>query len=300
MWLELKTVFDALSHNPDVRAIVLSGAGPRAFTTGLDVKHATNSPIMSANDALDPARQAQKARRHVYEFQESISAVEKCEKPVICVMHGHCLGLAIDLSACADVRICAADAKFAVKEVDIGIAADIGTLTRLPKVVGSYSWVKDVCLTARPFGAAEARDVGYVSAVYETKDKTVEAAVQWAVLAASKSPVAVQGTKEIINYSRDHTVDEGECFSFLDVRSGALLTTRQDCGIPPFGMLRCCRLRMCRSRCRRASRRRSLGLRSCSHVKRLERVFVASLDGPEIVVLIVVELLCRRRTAGYG
>lgn len=110
------------------------------------------------------------------------------------------------MSACADVRVCSKDTRLSVKEVDIGLAADIGTLSRLPKLVGNHSWVKDVCLSARIFGAEEALAVGLVSHVYETKAKSIEAAVQWATLVASKSPVAVQGTKELLNHARDHTV----------------------------------------------------------------------------------------------
>lgn len=123
-------------------------------------------------------------------------------------MHGIALGLAIDIACCTDVRICSQDVRFAVKEVDIGLAADIGTLARLPKAVGSLSWVKDVCLTARDFGAAEALAVGFVSQVHESKAAALAAAIKTAGFIASKSPVAVQGTKDVLNHSRDHTVED--------------------------------------------------------------------------------------------
>lgn len=125
-------------------------------------------------------------------------------------MHGISIGLAIDISTCADIRVCSKDAVFAVKEVDIGLAADIGTLARLPKVVGNSSWVKDVCLTARNFDAAEALSVGFVSQVHESKAAALAAAFKTATLVASKSPVAVQGTKELLNHSRDHAVDDSK------------------------------------------------------------------------------------------
>ncbi|CAN8106276.1 unnamed protein product [Discula destructiva] len=213
MWLELRAVFAQLSHDPDVRSIVLSGAGDRAFSAGLDVTAAAASEPTLQGSApgaikMDVARAATVRRRDIFEFQECISAVEKCEKPVICVLHGISIGLAIDMSSCADVRICAADTRFAVKEVDIGLAADIGTLSRLPRCVGNFSWVKDVCLSARTFDAREALTVGFVSQVHETKAKAVEAGFKMAELLASKSPVAVQGTKEILNHARDHSVDE--------------------------------------------------------------------------------------------
>ena len=120
-------------------------------------------------------------------------------------MHGYALGLAIDLSCCADVRIATKDTKFAVKEVDIGLAADIGTLTRLPKIVGNHSWVKEVTLSARIFSAEEAYRVGFVSHVLENKEKAVQKALELASLIASKSPIAVQGTKELLNHARENT-----------------------------------------------------------------------------------------------
>lgn len=207
MWLELRTVFNALSDSPDVRAIVFSGAGDRAFTAGLDVKAASQGLL--GPKSTDPARVATQLRRHIDEFQDCVSSIERCEKPVIVAMHGIAYGLAIDLSVAADIRLCAKNTAFSVKEVDIGLAADIGTLTRLPKVVGNYGWVKEVALTARVFGAEEALKVGFVSGVYDTKQETVQKAVELAALMASKSPVAVQGTKELLNYSRDHSVKDG-------------------------------------------------------------------------------------------
>lgn len=119
--------------------------------------------------------------------------------------------------------MCSQDARFAVKEVDIGIAADIGTLTRLPKVVGSFSWVKDVSLSARPFGAEEAYRVGYVSQVLETKTLALETALRMAVLLAIKSPIAVQGTKELLNHARDHSVEDS--LRYTGVWNSAALQT---------------------------------------------------------------------------
>ena len=85
-------------------------------------------------------------------------------------------------------------------------------MTRLPKVVGNYSWVKDVCLSARIFEAEEAIKVGFVSMVTENKEKAMESAFKWASLVAEKSPVAVQSTKELLNWSRDHSVQDGMSF----------------------------------------------------------------------------------------
>ncbi|KAK0613422.1 ClpP/crotonase-like domain-containing protein [Immersiella caudata] len=208
MWLELRRVFEQLSTDPNVRVVVLSGAGDRAFTAGLDVQAASQNGAIKVEEGVDTARAAFKLKRYITEFQDCITAVEKCEKPVICVLHGISIGLAIDLSCATDIRIAAKDAKFSVKEVDIGMAADIGTLARLPKAVSSASWVKEVCLSARFFDAAEALSVGFVSQVHESKADALNAAMKLASLIASKSPVAVQGTKELLNHARDHTVED--------------------------------------------------------------------------------------------
>lgn len=214
MWQNLSQIFTRLSHDPTIRAIVLTASGPRAFTAGLDLVSAGTSGALASNGD-DPARIGNAIRRHVLDFQRCITSLETCEKPVIAALHGICFGLALDISLACDVRLAATGTRFAVKEVDIALAADIGTLTRLPKAGVGMSWAKEVCLTAREFGAEEAARVGLVSGVWGTKEGTVAKAVEMAGLIASKSPVAVVGTKEVLNYSRDHSVADGElCFCF--------------------------------------------------------------------------------------
>ncbi|KAA8894048.1 ClpP/crotonase-like domain-containing protein [Sphaerosporella brunnea] len=207
MWLEYGTIFKQLSSDSSTRAIILSGAGERAFTAGLDLM--SSGELTNAHDTVDAARKATALRRFIKDFQDAIGSAESCEKPVICVLHGISYGLAIDIATCADIRICASDTKFAVKEVDIGIAADIGTLSRLPKIVGSLSWVKEIAFTARVFGADEAFRQGFVSSVQPTKAEAIEEGLRLATLIAEKSPLGVQGTKSLINYSIDHTIQDG-------------------------------------------------------------------------------------------
>jgi Delta3,5-Delta2,4-dienoyl-CoA isomerase len=210
MFQSLGAIFNRISHDPDVRAVVLTANGDRAFTAGLDVSAASESGATTRATDEDTARRATLLRRHILEMQAPITAVEKCEKPVIVVMHGISYGLAIDMSTACDVRICTKDVRFSVREVNIGLAADVGTLSRLPQTGISMSFIKDVALTARDFGAEEALQVGFVSAVYNDKKSAREKAIDLAKLMSSKSPVAVQSTKAVINYSRDHTVDDGE------------------------------------------------------------------------------------------
>lgn len=228
MWLELRTIFQSLSTNPDIRAVVLSGAGPKAFTAGLDLQASVSGDGFNvaggaSEEPADTARKFLRNRAFIAEFQDCISSLEACSKPVICVLHGYSLGLAIDIASATDIRICAKDTRFSVKEVDIGIAADIGTLSRLPKIVGSLSWVKDVVLTARIFGAEEALQQGFVSRVLETKEEAVKAGLELAGKIAEKSPLAVLGTKELVNYSVDRPIAEGLRYTHL-WNAGAIIS----------------------------------------------------------------------------
>lgn len=215
MFTDLGNIFKKLSHDPDVRAVILTAVGDRAFTAGLDVTAAAQGPLTGggmkgAEPERDVARKAWDLRRHIKEIQEPVSEIEKCEKPVICVMHGISYGAAIDISTCCDIRICSNDARFSVREVAIGLAADVGTLTRLPHTQVPMSWIKDICLTARDFDAQEALTMGFVSGVFDSKKAALDRATELAKLIAEKSPVAVQGTKAVINYSRDHSVEDGK------------------------------------------------------------------------------------------
>lgn len=218
MFFDLGAIFKSLSHDPSVRVIILTAAGERAFTAGLDVTAAASGPLTGSGiqgvEERDVARKAWDLRRHIKEIQEPVSEIEKCEVPVICTLFGISYGAAIDIATCCDIRLCSADSHFSVREVAIGLAADVGTLTRLPKTQVSMSWIKDVCLTARDFGAQEALQQGFVSGVYESKEATLDRALELAKDIAMKSPVAVQGTKAVINYSRDHSVEEGESLPF--------------------------------------------------------------------------------------
>lgn len=115
------------------------------------------------------------------------------------------------MALAADIRLAASSTRFAVKEVDIGLAADIGTLSRLPHAGVPMSFVKDICFSARDFGAQEAMANGLVSRVLASKSELLEAGLEMARAIATKSPVAVLGTKEILNWSRDHGVADGKC-----------------------------------------------------------------------------------------
>ncbi|XP_075843001.1 delta(3,5)-Delta(2,4)-dienoyl-CoA isomerase, mitochondrial [Microtus pennsylvanicus] len=203
-WRELVECFQKIAEDSDCRAVVISGAG-KMFSSGIDIMDMAKL-LQPPGD--DTARKAWYLRDLISRFQKTFTVIEKCPKPVIAAIHGGCIGGAVDLITACDIRYCTQDAFFQVKEVDIGLAADVGTLQRLPRVIGNQSLVNELTFTARKMMADEALDSGLVSRVFTDKDVMLNAAFALASEISSKSPVAVQGSKINLIYSRDHSVDE--------------------------------------------------------------------------------------------
>jgi len=205
-WSEMVTCFKAVAADSSCRCVVVSGAGS-AFTAGIDLKGLAADVIQAGGD-LDVGRKAFYLRNIVSSFQESFTVLEKCSKPVIAAVNGACIGAGVDMICACDIRYCSEDAWFQVKEVDVGIVADVGTLQRFPKIVGNDSLVRELCYTARQFKSSEALSMGLVSRVLADKDSLLAAALETASVIAAKSPVAVQGTKISLVYARDHSVHD--------------------------------------------------------------------------------------------
>ncbi|GJX20407.1 delta(3,5)-delta(2,4)-dienoyl-CoA isomerase, peroxisomal [Tanacetum coccineum] len=139
---------------------------------------------------------------------EAVSAIEKCRKVVVAAVHGACIGGGIDIITACDVRYCCEDVKFCVKEVDLAITADLGTLQRLPEIVG-FGNAMELALTGRVFGAEEAKGMGLVSKVFGSKEELDQGVRAIAQGIASKSPLAVIGTKNVLLKSRDMSLQQG-------------------------------------------------------------------------------------------
>ncbi|KAI0917724.1 hypothetical protein AcW1_000007 [Taiwanofungus camphoratus] len=201
-WNEFGNIIDKVGREPDVRVVVLASSLPRFFSAGIDLKAIASLEELD----MEPDRRGLQIRDHIISFQRSISAVERCPYPVIAAVHGIALGLSIDIMSACDIRYVASDALLSVKEVDIALAADIGTLARLPKITGNRSMVHELAYTARNFSADEAAKMGLVSKVVQgSRDEVVKAAIETAKIIASKSPVAILGTKHLLLHARDHS-----------------------------------------------------------------------------------------------
>ncbi|KAI7904455.1 ClpP/crotonase-like domain-containing protein [Cokeromyces recurvatus] len=206
--VDVRAIFRDISDDNNILVVIISGSG-RMFTAGLDL---TETSLKSLNVG-DPARAAYRNRAHIQDFQNAFTAIEECTKPVIAAVHNACFGAGVDLITACDIRYCTKDSFFCVKEVDVGLAADVGSLQRLPKVIGNHSLVRELCLTGRNMYAKEALECGFVNKVTENQEAVLAEAFAIAKIIASKSPVAVLGTKHLLNYSRDHSVAEGLAYT---------------------------------------------------------------------------------------
>jgi len=203
-WAEIIDVFRWVDDTDEVRVVVLSGAGPH-FSSGIDLQLLAQ---VGAQLGKDVGRNAEQLWRKILSLQASFNAVDHCRKPVIAAIQGYCLGGAIDLISACDMRYCSADARFSIKEIDMGMAADVGTLQRLPRIIGD-GMMRELAYTGRTLDGAEAQAIGLVNRVYENPKALTEGVNELARQIAEKSPLAIRGTKEMIRYMRDHRVDDG-------------------------------------------------------------------------------------------
>lgn len=200
MWVDLQSCFEWIDTESSVRVAILAGNG-KHFCAGLDLS--MFSDIMSGS--AEPGRAREGLRRTILRMQDNLSAIEKCRKPVLAAIHYTCIGGGIDMTTCCDMRYCSADAYFAIKEIDLGMTADVGTLQRLPHIIGD-GMVRELAYTGRRLEAEEAKQLGLVNRVYADREALMLGVMEIAQEIASKAPLAVRGSKEMILYARDHSV----------------------------------------------------------------------------------------------
>jgi enoyl-CoA hydratase len=204
-WEELKTLFQALDQEEEARVVVLSGNG-KHFCAGIDL-----SLLLELGQQTQEScegRRREKLRQHVLHLQSCIDAIERCRKPVLAAIHGGCIGGGVDIVAACDMRYCTEDAYFTVKEVDMGMVADLGTLQRLPKIIPD-GMAREMAYTGRKVHGPEALRIGLVNQTFADRPDLIDGVMQLAAQIAHKSPLAVRGTKEMLLHARDHSVAEG-------------------------------------------------------------------------------------------
>ena len=205
MWLELREAFKWIDEEASIRVAVLRGAGP-CFTAGIDLE-LLGSVRQEIADACD-GRMREKLRRLILDLQDSLTSIERCRKPVLAAIHGHCIGGGVDLVCACDMRYCSSDATFSIKEIDVGMTADVGTLQRLPKLIGE-GMVRELAYTGRAVAGQEAKEIGLVNHSYASAGMLFHEVGKIAGIIAKKSPLSIRGIKEMVNYARDHSVADG-------------------------------------------------------------------------------------------
>ena len=203
-WKELPDIIKDIDKNSKARVIVLSGQG-KHFSAGMDL--ANFAPSGKTSEKKDPARLREAFYHEVLELQDAFTALEECRMPTIAAIQGACVGGAIDMVAACDMRYCTEDAFFKIAEVDIGIAADVGTLQRLPTLI-PIGVVRELAYTGRKFNSAEAKTLGLVNEVYDSEENLHAEVNKIAKTIASKSPLVTRVIKKQINYARDHSVKD--------------------------------------------------------------------------------------------
>jgi enoyl-CoA hydratase len=204
-WAEMPEAFAWLDAAPEVRAVVVRGEGEH-FSYGLDL--ATMGGELSSvvgGDAL--ARERTDFLGAIERLQRAMSCVASCRKPVIAAIAGWCVGGGVDLATACDVRLCAADAKFSVREVKLAMVADVGTLARLPAIVGQ-GHARLLALTGDDVDAARALRIGLVEDVYDTPAALFQAATDLARRMAANPPLVVQGVKQVLNAASERAAAE--------------------------------------------------------------------------------------------
>ena len=205
--------FQEFDENPNLRAVIIRAEG-KSFTAGMDLL------AMSGLLQADGADFREILRKKIIELQDAMNAIEMCRKPVIAAVHSHCIGAGVDLLSACDIRIATTDSIFSIRETRIAIIADLGTLQRLPHIIG-HGRFRELALTGRDFSGEEALKMGFVTHLCKDRQTLYQEAKNIAEEIAACAPLTVQGVKDVIIYNRDHGVYPG--LKYVAQKNAALL-----------------------------------------------------------------------------
>ena len=205
-WRLFPKEVEELDDSGEIRALIVSSTGPH-FSAGIDLS-------MFKDDVVEHETNQELGRSRGYFIQQlkflqrAASCLEDARFPVVAAVQGGCIGGGIDLITAADIRLCTKDAFFLIEEINVGLAADIGTIQRLPKIIPA-GIAREWTMMGEKISAERAKEVGLVSSLHESHEEMIDSAFEMAEKLASKTPLAMWVTKEVLNYSRDHSVKEG-------------------------------------------------------------------------------------------
>ena len=217
-WNDLPVIIRDIDRNAKARAIIISSTG-KHFTSGMDLSVFTRSEGV-AGAAPDPFLRAEKFRSDIRNIQASFNALEEARAPVIACIQGGCIGGGVDLISACDIRYATREAFICIQELNIAMTADVGTFPRLCKLMPE-GWVRQLAYTGERLPAERAFQLGLINEVFDTQDQMLEHAKKIAGEIASRNPLAVTGSKVMINYARDHST--ADCLDYIGVWNAAML-----------------------------------------------------------------------------
>ncbi len=205
-WNELPAIVREIDAEAQARVIVISAEG-KHFTSGMDVSVFSDDSSLGAAKG-DRYMVAEAFRHFVMLLQKSFSCLDEARIPVLAAIQGGCVGGGVDMASACDVRYMTEDGFFQIAEINIGMTADVGTFPRLCKLMPE-GWVRELAYTGARLSAAKAKEIGLVNEVFPTQAAMLEHVMKVAATIAEKAPLAVAGSKRMINYARDHTIADG-------------------------------------------------------------------------------------------
>jgi enoyl-CoA hydratase len=218
-WNDLPVIVRDIDRNAKARAIVLSSTG-KHFTSGMDLSVFTRPDGVTGGAEADPYVRAEKFRSDIRQIQGSFNALEDARVPVIACIQGGCIGGGVDLISACDFRYATRDAFICIQEINIAMTADVGTFPRLCKLMPE-GWVRQLAYTGERLSAERALQLGLVNEVFDTQETMLAHARKIAAEIAARNPLAVTGSKVMINYARDHST--ADCLDYIGVWNAAML-----------------------------------------------------------------------------
>ena len=208
-WDDLPKIVQKIDKESMARVIVISSTGPH-FTSGIDI-----SVFESSKDpSMDPKKQSELDRvdgAKLYDtvkyLQQTFSCLEECRVPVLVAIQGGAIGGGVDLITACDMRYMTEDAYLTIYEINIGMTADVGTFPRITKLLPE-GIVKELAYTGRKMAAQEAKELGFANEIFKDHESMLVGVMEIAKKIASKAPLAIYGSKRIINYARDHSTSD--------------------------------------------------------------------------------------------
>ena len=212
LWRDLLRASVALAALASIRVLVIAAKGPH-FSVGLDLKEASHALLHDDHDNSAKVAPTAITYDNVRIMQDSVTSLSELPFPVIAAVHGYCIGAGVDLISACDIRLASSDAIFSVREAKVALVADLGSLQRLPKII-SAGHMAELAFTGKDIGAQRAEKIGLVNSVHGSGASDVQAAAyELANEIAANSPLAVRGTKSVLNANDGHTVHEGLVFA---------------------------------------------------------------------------------------